>query len=339
MPVRRAGDIENIRVFKDLRVAVRAGDHHEDPVALAQRFAVEIMFARHSADKTHRRAVEAHHLFYRARRQIGFGEEPLQLLGVAQEGQRAVTDQVRRRLMPCKEHQNAGRDNYIVGKLIALIPRLDQVHDEAGPRRGAEVCYQRAEETRHLLTAPLRAGIFVIRPPGAADKDRHIVGPAFELVQPLARDVQQVHNDESRDLKRVVGDEVDPPPPLQPVEQQIDDRRDPRLDRLHGAPGEGVAHDAPHPCVIRRVAESDPEVQVMDDFTQLLRIVRRQLAIETKQPFRAQPVAQQQVAHIGVARDDPAFHHRVPVNRVLRPQSGEPWIRVRHMRRIRRIEN
>ena len=98
------------------------------------------------------------HLLDRAGEQPGVGAQGGELVGMPQQRQNAVGDEVRGRLVPGDEQQDAGGDQFGLGELVALFLDQDQPGQQVVARRAAADRDQRGEVLGELALRGLDIG-------------------------------------------------------------------------------------------------------------------------------------------------------------------------------------
>jgi hypothetical protein len=81
--------------------------------------------------------IEAQQLLHRGADQRGIAAQPPEPIGMAQQGERAVADQVDGGLVPRDEEQDARGQQLDLAQAVARLLRGDQVRQHVGARRGA----------------------------------------------------------------------------------------------------------------------------------------------------------------------------------------------------------
>ena len=134
-----ARDVEAVGLVEHRRVAVRRADAADHERALPDRHAAELHVLERDAHGALHRAVEAQHLLDRALQQLGLRAQARELVGVLQERERPVPDQVRGRLVTGEQQQDRGRQQLAVAERVAVLLRRDERADQVVARlaRGA----------------------------------------------------------------------------------------------------------------------------------------------------------------------------------------------------------
>ena len=92
-------DVEDVRVLEHLLVAVGGGVVHDDLVALLDRHAADLGVAGGGAPEVVDRRAPAEHLLHAGVPERRVVAEPLRLVGVVDQGQHRVVDEVPGRLV------------------------------------------------------------------------------------------------------------------------------------------------------------------------------------------------------------------------------------------------
>src|SRR5262249_53431051 len=126
--------------------------------------------------------VVAQEFLHGARDQPGRLAKPTQLLGVTQERQRAVADQIDRRLVAGDEREDAGGDQLVLAQLVSRLLSGDQRREQVAARRGAAL----GDEPSHVVSdgvtgrpAPLR-NLGLRRQPDGIEPAGDVEAPALE---------------------------------------------------------------------------------------------------------------------------------------------------------------
>ena len=119
---------ELVGLLEDLRVAVGAADGHDDGPARLNHAAADLDILGGDPGGQLDRAVVAEHLFNRRRYQGRILAEPVPVVRVAEQGDRAVPDQVHGGLEPSDQQQQSR---------LTTSPELSRVPLLLGPGRAA----------------------------------------------------------------------------------------------------------------------------------------------------------------------------------------------------------
>lgn len=183
MPVVAATDVETVGIGEDGRVAVRRRQYLEHPVAGFHHPAAEFVIRGDHPHLRQRRAVPAQHFLHRAGRQrlvaVGFAQA-LHLVGMPQQRQQPVAQQMRGGFMAGEQQQHAGGNQLVAAHEIAALLRCHQCRGDILARPPATVFHQIAEIGRHLADRRIGTTVFVRRQPGRQHEAAKVVRPAFQ---------------------------------------------------------------------------------------------------------------------------------------------------------------
>jgi hypothetical protein len=228
------------------------------------------------------------------------------------------------------EHEEGAGGQYLfIGEEVAPLLGLDEGGDEVLPGVPPALLHQGLEvlqQPLHRLLGALPA-LRVARPDthGAA----HLVGPDLQLLPVLRRDAHVLADDDDRNVKGELFDELHLAPWRQAVQEPLDDLADTGAEPLHAAGGEGLVDQHAQPCVVGRVAEDEPLAQVVDEEGQLLPLPLRQLLAQGGHAVRREVLGiAQDLQDIIVTGHQPAAPARVPGDAFLLTQAAEVGVRV-----------
>lgn len=102
-----AADVEPIGVLEMGRVVVASVEQDEEGLPRRDALTTDVHVLEHPAHRSHARPIVAQELFDCAGDQVGVGPQVIELARAPQEGERAVADEVRHRLVPGDEEQRA----------------------------------------------------------------------------------------------------------------------------------------------------------------------------------------------------------------------------------------
>ena len=149
-------------------------------------------------------AVEAQQLLDRGGQEPRLGAETAPLFGLAEQGEHAVADQVRRGLVAGEQQQVAGREQLGVAQRVALLLRLDHRADQVVARRAAAIRDGVGEVAEEAAGRPRwrRARASAL---GDADARDQRARPLAELAVVADRDAEQLgDHDRGQRLGEVV---------------------------------------------------------------------------------------------------------------------------------------
>ena len=135
--VRRAGDVERVRVVEHLFVAVRRDVPEGDLVAGVDRLPAQLEVLRRGPPHVHDRRRVAQHLVDRARQQRRIGGELRPLVGVLEEEVHPVRDEVAGGLVAGHRKELEEQVELGVGQPVPLDLGLQQGADDVVARVGA----------------------------------------------------------------------------------------------------------------------------------------------------------------------------------------------------------
>ena len=146
---------------------------------------------------------------------------------MAQQRQRAVADQVDRRLVAGDEQQDAGGEQLVLGELVPRLLGGDQGRQQIVARRGAAL----GDESRGS-SRPARGGRRPLRDLGVrrqhdrVEPSRDVEAPALEALVILHGDAQHLADDDHGNRVGELLDQVHAALALDPGEQAVDDLLD-----------------------------------------------------------------------------------------------------------------
>src|SRR2546425_8606635 len=248
MAVRRAPDVETVRVRELRRVAVGGSDPERDERSRVHRDAPEHRVAYGAPIAELVRALEAEELLDGGRDQAGLGAEPQVLPRVLEQAHDGVGDQVRRGLVARVEEEDALVQELQLGEAVArVLGREQRGQDLAGIRarappplgdQPAEIALELVNGAAARLEAP-GAGLRLER---AENRER----PAAQRPALLPRHAEHVADELDGKRGGEVLHHVHPAPGGGAVEEPVDEPDDARLERGEDPPpggpaGEGAA--------------------------------------------------------------------------------------------------
>ena len=175
---------------------------------------------------------------------------------MAKERERAVADQVHRRLVTGDEEEDARGEQLLLAQLVARLLRGDEAGQHVGPRLGAAPRDEIAEVVGELVAsgeAPL-GHLGVRRQPDGVEPPRDVEPPRLEPLAVLERHAEHLADDGDGQGVGEVLDEVHPALVLDAVEQAVDDLLDVGAQDVHHARGEGLADEAAQARVVGGIA-------------------------------------------------------------------------------------
>ncbi len=131
-----APDIETVGI------AVGGAEKYVDVIALFQRMPVDSAILDHAAEVGLHRRIEAHQLLDRGGDEAGIVAQALELVGVAQEREDAVADQIDGGLVPGDEEQTEHVQHFTLGEALARVLGVDQalrMSSRGGARHSAMI--------------------------------------------------------------------------------------------------------------------------------------------------------------------------------------------------------
>ena len=279
-------------------------------------------------------AVVAQQLLDRGGDQRGIVPHARELVGVAQQRQGAVADQVDGRLVARDEQQQAHRDDLVDGELVALLLGGQEAREKVGLRPGPALHDQRAEIVgqRPAGAAPALDDGRIRRQPDRVEAARDVGRPAADRRVIVHRHAQHLADDRHRQRVGEVLDDVHAVLPGHAVEQAVDDLLDVRAHRLDHARRERLADQRAQPRMIGRVAEEHRARE-----GRLLRLVAVDRGEHLLELLASEARVAQDVDAVVVARQHPESQRAV-VDRLLLAQPPIERVRVGVELRQQRIE-
>ena len=257
MPVGAAADVEAVRVRELRGIAVCGTDAQVDRSARRDGNAADFRVDyRHAVAELHRR-IEAQHLVDGGTHQLGIVEQAATLLGMLQKQVQPVADEIRRRLMPSIQDENAILQQFDFGEPFAVRLAGDEPRQHITlrmPRPFPPACDQRREIGAELVhgSVPLREGL---------RRDDRFQG-AENIERPLpqrpalgVRNVEQIADHLHGDGDRIILDEIDDGLVTHRVEQAVDEADQVRLEVSDDAGRQGPIDEPAHARVQRRIVE------------------------------------------------------------------------------------
>jgi hypothetical protein len=256
MPLRvGTPDVEPVRLGERLGVAVRRGQQSQDRRTRGRFEVADPQPAAHPPPGHLYRRVVAQRLLDRTRGQPRVGAQRRELLGMAQQRQNPVADQVDRGLVAGDQQQDAGGQQLLLGELVAVLLDADQMGQQVRTGRGAPPGDQLPEVRGELVA---RLGRILDRP-AQQRRGVHPQGkpcrPALEPFPVGQRYAEQLADHAYRQRVGQAADHVERVPDA--AEQLVDDLVDVVLEAGHDPRGERRRDQPPQPGVVGRVAEQE----------------------------------------------------------------------------------
>ncbi len=229
-----------------LGVAVARGQEQHGEVTGGELDAAELARLGEGPAGELDRGDVAQHLLHPAAGHPRVAPEPLQLVGIAQQGQRPTRDEVDRRLVAGHQQQDARRQQLGLAQHGAPVLGRHQPAEQVLSRMALALGEELEEvlgELEHRLTPGgddlLGEEEVRIESPGQG------VGPHLEPVMVFDRNPEQVadHPDRQRVGERL--EQVDPVGLQRRVQQLVDHLLAPLSERLHHLGGECLGYQAP----------------------------------------------------------------------------------------------
>src|SRR3989442_1213913 len=257
--VRRAPDVETVRVRELRRVTVGGADPERDERSRVHRDATEHRVAHGAPVAELVRALEPEELLDGARDQAGLGAQPQVLPRVLEQAHNGVGDQVRRGLVARVEEEDALVQELQLGEAVAgVLGREQRGQDLAGIRarapppvgdQPAEVALELVNGAAARLEAP-GAGLRLER---AENRER----PAAQRPALLPRHPQHVAAELDGQRGGEVLHDVHPTPGGGAGEEPVREADDTRLERGKRPRSERRGEQLPDARVVGRIAEDD----------------------------------------------------------------------------------
>ena len=183
--------------------------------------------------------------------------EALDLRRVPEQGEQAVADQVHGGLVARDEEQHAGGEQLPLGEAVALLLHRDERGEQVRARVTAALGEQRAEVVRDAAPAdpPALHDRLVGRDADGVEAPDDVRRPLLDLLVVAGRHSEHVADDGDRQRVGEIADDVHPPLPLHPIEQEIHHALDLPAHALDDPRREGSVDERPQAGVVGRVAE------------------------------------------------------------------------------------
>ena len=331
--VGRARHVEAVRVGEDVLVAVGGAVPDGDLLTLLDRHAAQLGVDGRGAPEVHDRAHVAQHLVHERVQGAGHvGQDPRLLLRVLHQRQHPAADEVPGGLVARHREQQHEHVELDVGQLLAVELGGDErgddvVHRALTARVGQRL---RVHVELHRRFERLFRRALVVLGVGVADE---AVRPLEDLVAVLVGHAEQLGDDDERELRREVRDEVDDVVVAELALHDLLGRlTDVGLHRLDHLGSEPVCHQVPQPCVLRRVLVEHHELGA------LLLVVEQCAALRGGEGLHVALDGDD----VRVLRDDPearcVVRACVPVHRLLAPEVVEEVVRWTRQIRGRVVE-
>jgi len=165
--------------------------------------------AARDARHARRRRIVAQKFLDRAFGQLGMRPQQVEGVGLRQQGDHAVADQVGR-LVPGEQHEHGGRDQLILRQRPPRLLGRDQRADHVlACRCLLPRLHDGAKIAVHVGDATCGPLVLVGRRLRAADEGREIVGPVLEPPHVAIRHAQNARNHHRRQRIGEIGDQFD----------------------------------------------------------------------------------------------------------------------------------
>ena len=252
MPVRVTRHVEAVGLLELCRVAVRARQHHQHRLARAHFVTPQSRVVRHDAQHRLRRGIPAHHLLDRPVEQTPVGAQGLLCLGVLHEGEGAVADHVRGRVVSGQRK---------VDRQFEQIVRLEPLVVRVRPRQldhqcalcHVAACREAIEVARELAARFVGGCPLLAREVHTDGRAHHPIRPRHHLVPLLWWRAKLLPDHRLRQRLCELGEQVEWLIRARRIEESRRLGLDERPQTFDEARCERPAHDAPQPCVFRRV--------------------------------------------------------------------------------------
>ncbi len=241
-------------------VAVRRAEQREDQLAGADLLAGDLDVGGGDAARHLHGAVVAQQLVHGVGVERRVGDEPLELVAVAQQGERAVADEVHGRLVAGQVQQHDLVAQLDGGQAVAVLLGGDHAAEQVVGRVAPLPLDGVVDVGEHLVGGgddAAQVGLVGER----LERAGHLVRPGAELVAVAVGHAQQLADDDERQREGEAGEEVDRLAGAvsagDVVEQLGHEDTGSFAEPLDPADGEGARHQAAQPGVVGRVEAQD----------------------------------------------------------------------------------
>ena len=328
VPVVRAVEQQPVWLRESLGITIRCPEQDPHPFSSAQDPASDLHVRLDDADPDLDGAIEAQQLLDGGPEEIRVTMQRAQRVGMPQQREHAVADQVGGRLVPGEQQERAGLD-----QLVLLEPRAVGLcaHEAAHQIVVASLATMTHDVAEVIVEGggTLLCASDPICPVGGhlhrAAERGEVYGPLLDPVEVGGRHAEQVADHHRRKGKGEVRHEIARAGLGQAVEQEVDYRLHPRPQALHDGGGERRCDEIPEPRVAGRVVENEPARRVED-------------AASAVNCAREDAVLAEREQRISVARQRPHPLRLVPTDRRLGAQPMQQRVRIGENRRIEESE-
>ena len=247
---------------------------------------------------------------------------------MAEQVEEAVPEQVRRRLVPREEQENAVRDHLVVRQAVALVLRAEHETHQVVSRAARALAEERAEVVDQPGDAGARLGEVVALVDRPAEVGRQAIGPGFDRLEVLLRGAHQPGDDRRRQREGELPDEVHRATRDDAVEERVDGPLDAIAARLELFRRERALQEAPQAVVVGRVAEDEPVAQHVGDRPHRGAVTRVPVVDLAEAVGGERVGAVEDLDDVLEARDHPGVETLAPVHWVVVPEPGveREWV-------------
>ena len=257
MRVVLTGDIEPVGCGKLRRVMVGRAEHNQDLLVLLNTLAANFDLAKRNPGRHLHRPVVSQELLNRGPNQAGGGPESGQLLGMPQQGQQPVANQIHRRLMAGRKQEDDVGQQLVFAQPVAGLFNRDQATEHILPRPSPPLSDQ-ADKIGHKGLGRAVSGLDDFGRNNRVKRAGQRPGPVFELLPVFKRHANQFGNHNDRQRKSQLTNNVAAAPGCYPVQQLVNNRLDMGPHGLYHSRGKRLGHQFAQPGVIGRVSEQHP---------------------------------------------------------------------------------
>ena len=259
---------------------------------------------------------------------------PFRIIGVAQEGQHSVSDQIRRRLVTRDEEQPAHLDDLFGAEPVTLFLRDDECADQVCAGLGAPL-------RRDLFEVPLELARRFLGPQRLArrreaEREHEFVGPMLQPITVLDRHAKDLCDDHDGQRGGKIADHVHLAARLDEVQVFVDDGFDTGLKSADGRQGKCAADQPSQTIVIRGVGAEHRSrqlgVHLGPPCAHLL--FEHLLVVATASLVHREARVLEDLILIRIAGEHPTSAQMAAVHRVPTAQTREERIGIAHVTRI-----
>jgi hypothetical protein len=288
-----------------LRIPVGRAEKQNDEVAALQSSPVHFDVGREAPAGVLSGAIETQKLSQRRlhQRWCPFQESPL--LGMPEQSEETVAEQIARRLMAGEEQCAALRKQLVLGSDLPRALRLyEQTHETIGDGRGP--LEQAAEILGHRGEARLSAAREVHGWSGITNEERDIVRPSDEIILATGIDAEHIDHHESGERTSEIADEIDPSSAIDAIQEAIHDRLDARRHRFQRGWLEGLGQHLTQAGVVPTFQKEQRPTEDALEFAQLVSRARPAAVYPSACPLRGEARIAQHIHDVRVIGEEPS---------------------------------